>query len=63
MPGTEAGKVVNVRLVGILCALSSREAIRRTVYSPIGSMTDGTVKGVQHRHELGPLKKCAEGDC
>ena len=43
-PGPRPEKVVNVRLVGILWALSSRGAIRRTVYSPIGSMTDGTVR-------------------
>jgi hypothetical protein len=37
---------------------------RFSIFSPIGSMTDGTVKGVQNsNNELGPLKKCAENGC
>jgi hypothetical protein len=56
-------KNVNVKLVGLRWAILGGST-RNVVYSPIGSMTDGTVKGVQNsNNDLGPLKKCAEGDC
>jgi hypothetical protein len=60
-PGMVNGKISNVNLVGIKWGEAGR---RQTVYSPIGSMSDGAVKGVQEeKHELGPLKKCAGGGC
>jgi hypothetical protein len=60
-PGTINGKISNVNLVGIKWGEGGR---RQTAYSPIGSMSDGKVKGVQNvANELGPLKKCAEGGC
>ncbi len=63
-PGPVAGKVSKVNLVGIKWGSVSRGANRQTSYSPIGSMSDPKVKGVQENsHELGPLKKCAEGGC
>lgn len=59
----EGQKNVNVRLVGIRWGLLGGSP-RFAVYSPIGSMSDGRVKGVQNSdNDLGPLKKCAEGDC
>lgn len=57
---------VNVKLVGIYWATRTTNTSykRYRVFSPIGSITDGTVKGVQNTdNELGPLKKCAEGAC
>ena len=55
---------VNVKLAGVRWAILSTTGRRFVVYSPIGSMTDGTVKGVQNsNNDLGPLKKCADGAC
>jgi len=63
-PGTITDKISRVNLVGIKWGSSSLGAFRQTAYSPIGSMSDGKVKGVQEsEHELGPLKKCAGGGC
>jgi hypothetical protein len=53
-----------VKLVGIRWAILSTTGKRFVVYSPIGSMNDGQVKGVQNsNNDLGPLKKCSEGAC
>jgi hypothetical protein len=57
-------KIVNVKLVGIHWATMSTTGGRFSIFSPIGSITDGSVKGVQNsNNELGPLKKCAENGC
>ena len=41
-------KIVNVKLVGIHWATMSTTGGRFSVFSPVGSVTDGTVKGVQN---------------
>ena len=63
-PGIVGDKISKVKLIGIKWGSSSTGALRQTIYSPIGSMSDGTVKGVQNTsHELGPLKKCTVDGC
>jgi hypothetical protein len=63
-PDDLAGKITNVKLVGIKWGGVRRNGKPFSVYSEIGSFTDPKQAGVQNAaHDLGPLKKCAEGGC
>jgi hypothetical protein len=57
----------NVTLVGILWGrqtVGGLPNVPNTIFSPIGSISDPTVSGVQNpAHELGPLFKCSTGAC